>query len=72
MEHLAIDLGGRESQICVRSSEDRSWRSGGVGPWRCPCDPQEFGVADLGSEIRLGASFRSGSWLQTVLVMEPS
>ena len=30
MEHVAIDLGGRESQICVRSSdgkiqEERRW-----------------------------------------------
>ena len=35
MEHLAIDLGGRESQICVRSSdgqilEERRCRTGAL------------------------------------------
>src|SRR5215470_11246814 len=36
MEHLAIDLGGRESQICVRNSEgqildERRWPTAALG-----------------------------------------
>ena len=30
MDHLAIDLGGRESQICVRSSDGRIVEVGGT------------------------------------------
>ena len=60
MEHLAIDLGGRESQICVRSSEgqiieEKRWPTKGLARYLAHRPPsrviletctEAFGIAD--------------------------
>src|SRR6202171_2498967 len=61
----------RTALVIVKPETVIAWHRRGFRLWWAwkGCDPQELGVADLGCEIRLGASVRSCSWLQTVLVM---
>src|SRR5437764_8054442 len=65
MEHIAIDLGGRESQVCVRSADgtvvlERRVPTGQLGTWLERRSPsrvvvetcaEAFGVADRARQV---------------------